>query len=79
MKYVLLVMAVFTLAGCNTFNATVDGAQHIVNETIQATGEGAANITVAVGTDISDTITYSADTTAKGIRSVTTLNKAPQE
>ncbi len=70
MKVIVLALTLMALMGCNTFNATVDGAQHIVNETIQATGEGAADITVAVGEDITGTITYGAEGVADGIRQV---------
>ena len=43
MKY--LVPFVFILSGCSTFNASVDGAQDIVNKTVEATGEGVADVT----------------------------------
>jgi hypothetical protein len=71
MKALILGLTAVALAGCNTFNATVDGAQGIVNETIKATGAGAADITSAVGTDITDSISYVTEGAANGIRNVT--------
>ena len=69
MKY--LVPLIFILSGCSTFNASVDGAQDIVNITIAATGEGVAGVTTAVGKDVSDTITYVTNSAADGVRAVT--------
>jgi hypothetical protein len=70
MKYIALIL-IALVSGCTTFNATVDGAQHIVNKTIEATGEGVANVTSAIGEDVTDTITYGVDGVANGIRAVT--------
>jgi hypothetical protein len=70
MRVLFLVLLASLLTGCSTFNATVDGAQHVVNETIKATGEGVAGITEAVGEDVTDTITYGANGVADGIRKV---------
>jgi hypothetical protein len=74
MRYALLGL-LFVLTGCQTLNATVDGAQHIVNETVQATGEGVAGVTTAVGKDVTGTITYVTDSAADGIRKATSAEK----
>jgi len=71
MKYLLLSLTLVALMGCQTFNAAVDGGQNIVNETIAATGSAAADITQAVGADVTDTITYGTNGVADGIRKVT--------
>lgn len=63
--------AIVILGGCSTFNASVDGAQDIVNKTIAATGEGVADVTTAVGKDVSGTITYVMKSAADGVRTVT--------
>lgn len=78
MKLIILMFS-FILAGCNTMNAAIDGGQHVLNSTIEATGEGVANITSAVGTDITDTITYGTEGLSKGIREVTTLDSKDKE
>ena len=72
MKYFISLLCI-SLMGCSTFNASVDGAQNIVNKTIEATGEGVASITSAIGKDTSDTVTYATNATADGIRKVTTV------
>ena len=77
MKYA--VPFVLVLSGCSTFNASVDGAQDIVNKTIAATGEGVAGVTVAVGKDVSDTITYVTTSAADGVRVVTSADDEDQE
>lgn len=71
MKALILGLTAVALAGCNTFNATVDGAQGIVNETVKAAGTGVANITSAAGSDVTGSITYVTEGAASGIRSVT--------
>ena len=70
MKY-LAILALAVLSGCSTWNATIDGAQEIVNETVKASGNGVANVTSAVGKDVSDTVTYVTEGAAIGIRKVT--------
>lgn len=74
MKY-LAILALAVLTGCSTWNATIDGAQEIVNETVKASGNGVANVTIAVGKDVSDTVTYVTDGAATGIRKVTNAEK----
>lgn len=74
MKY-LTPFLLLALAGCTTFNATVDGAQGVVNETVASIGNGVAGVTSAVGKDVTDTVTYAADGTAEGIRKVTNADK----
>ena len=74
MKY-LAILALAVLTGCSTWNATIDGAQEIVNETVKASGNGVANVTIAVGKDVSDTVTYVTDGAATGIRKVTNSEK----
>ena len=74
MKY-LAILALAVLTGCSTWNATIDGAQEIVNETVKASGNGVANVTSAVGKDVSDTVTYVTDGAATGIRKVTNAEK----
>lgn len=74
MKY-LAILALAVLTGCSTWNATIDGAQEIVNETVKASGNGVANVTSAVGKDVSDTVTYVIDGAATGIRKVTNSEK----
>ena len=74
MKY-LAILALAVLTGCSTWNATIDGAQEIVNETLKASGNGVANVTSAVGKDVSDTVTYVTDGAATGIRKVTNAEK----
>ena len=69
MKY--LVPFLLALTGCNTFNASVDGAQGIVNDTVAAAGKGVANVTSAVGKDVTGTITYVTEGAADGLRKVT--------
>jgi len=69
MKY--LVPFLLALAGCNTFNASVDGAQGIVNDTVAAAGKGVANVTSAAGQDVTGTITYVTEGAADGLRKVT--------
>jgi hypothetical protein len=68
-KYLIAFLLV--LPGCNTFNASVDGAQGIVNDTVAATGKGVANVTSAVGKDVTGTITYVTEGAADGLRNVT--------
>lgn len=70
MKY-LIAVTLFALAGCSTFNATVDGAQGVINETLKASGNGVANVTSAVGKDVTDTVTYVTEGAASGIRKIT--------
>ena len=77
MKYA--VPFVLVLSGCSTFNASVDGAQYIVNEAIAATGEGVAGVTTAVGKDISGTVTYVTNSAADGVRAVTSPDDENQE
>ena len=72
MKY-LTPFLLLALAGCTTFNATVDGAQGVVNETVASIGNGVAGVTSAVGKDVTDTVTYAADGTAEGIRILSAL------
>lgn len=74
MKYVISGL-LFLVTGCTTFNATVDGAQGVVNKTVEAVGDGVADVTSAVGKDITDTITYTTDGTADGIRKITSQDK----
>jgi len=74
MKYLLLAIPL-ALMGCQTFNAAVDGGQNIVNKTIAATGSAAADITQAVGADVTSTITYGTDGVADGIRKATNAEK----
>ena len=71
----LAILALAVLTGCSTWNATIDGAQEIVNETVKASGNGVANVTSAVGKDVSDTVTYVTDGAATGIRKVTNSEK----
>ena len=70
-----LIAFVLVLSGCNTFNASVDGAQGIVNDTAAAAGKGVANITSAVGKDVTGTITYVTEGAANGVRSVTNTSE----
>jgi len=74
MKY-LAILALAVLTGCSTWNATIDSAQEIVNETVKASGNGVANVTSAVGKDVSETVTYVTEGTATGIRKVTNSEK----
>ena len=74
MKY-LAIFALAVLTGCSTWNATIDSAQEIVNETVKASGNGVANVTSAVGKDVSETVTYVTEGTATGIRKVTNSEK----
>jgi|TARA_B110000208_G_C11717141_1_gene411509 hypothetical protein len=73
MKTLLLFFALICLPACQTFNAAVDGGQHIVNNTIQATGAATANVTEAIAADVTDTITFSANGVADGIRKATSV------
>ncbi len=74
MKY-LLVLLSFSLFGCASFNAAVDGAQGVVNSTLTAAGNGVAGLTSAVGEDVSGAVTYTTETAAQGIRKVTNSEK----
>ncbi len=69
----LVAISALCLVGCGTFNATVDGAQDVVNETVGAVGEGIAGITQAIGKDVSETVTFTTEGTASTVRKVTTL------
>lgn len=71
MKLVAII-ATLILAGCSTFNAAVDGSQNLVNKTVQATGEGVAGVTEAVGKDVTRVVDNTAQSAADGIRSLTT-------
>jgi hypothetical protein len=70
MKY-LAIVTLGALTGCSTWNATIDGAQEIVNETVRASGNGVANVTTAIGDDVSNTVTYVTQGAATGIRKIT--------
>jgi len=69
----LVAISALCLVGCSTFNAAVDGAQDVVNETVGAVGGGIAGITQAAGNDVSDTVTFTTEGTASTLRKVTTL------
>ena len=73
MKYLIPLLIV--LSGCSTFNASIDGVQGVVNDTLAATGKGVANVTSAVGKDITGTITYITEGAASGVRKVTQSDK----
>ena len=73
MKYFIALL--FVLSGCSTFNASVDGVQGIVNDTVAATGKGVADVTSAVGKDITSSITYVTEGSASGVRTVTQSEK----
>tara|TARA_R110000851_G_scaffold310700_1_gene470637 strand:- start:75 stop:314 length:240 start_codon:yes stop_codon:yes gene_type:complete len=79
MKVITLMLTAVVMMGCQTFNAAVDGGQDIVNKTIAATGEATADITQAIGGDVTDTITYGADGVADGIRQATGNTKEAQK
>jgi hypothetical protein len=73
MKYLIPLLIV--VSGCSTFNASIDGVQGVVNDTLAATGKGVANVTSAVGKDITGTITYITEGAASGVRKVTQSDK----